>query len=40
MEMLLEKRRPAYALADYHLKTGRRSPDEIALEIIALLKLA
>ena len=36
MKALLDKRRPAYALADYVVRTGTLSPDEIALEIIRL----
>ncbi len=36
MKALLDKRWPAYALADYVVQTGERSPDEIALEIIQL----
>ena len=36
MKSLLDKRRPAYALADYVVETGARSPDEIATEIIRL----
>jgi len=38
MKALLDKRRPAYALADYVVQTGARSPDEIALEIIRLYR--
>ncbi len=34
MKALLDKRRPAYALADYVVQTGSLSPDEIAIEII------
>jgi shikimate kinase len=37
MRALLDKRRPAYALADYVAQTGARAPDEVALEIIRLL---
>lgn len=33
MRRLLETRRPAYALADFIVQTGHRSPDEIACEI-------
>ena len=33
MRALLEKRRPAYVLADVRVKAGRRPPDEIVLEI-------
>lgn len=36
MKALLDKRRPAYAMADYVVQTGVLSPDEIALEIIRL----
>jgi shikimate kinase len=36
MKALFDKRRPAYALADYVVQTGSLSPDEIALEIIRL----
>lgn len=39
MQSLLEKRRPAYALADVTVQTGRRAPDEIVQEICCLLKL-
>ena len=38
MRALLDKRRPAYALADYVVQTGERTPDEIALEIIRLYR--
>lgn len=37
MRSLLDRRRPAYALADYVAQTGALSPDEVALEIIRLL---
>ena len=37
MKSLLDKRRPAYALADYAAQTGTMSPDEVAVEIIRLL---
>lgn len=36
MKALLDKRRPAYALADYFVQTGALSPGEVALEIIRL----
>ncbi|HXG92976.1 MAG TPA: shikimate kinase [Blastocatellia bacterium] len=39
MRDLLERRREAYAQADYVVESGKRSPSEIACEIIALLKL-
>jgi shikimate kinase len=39
MKTLLDKRRPAYALADYVVQTGALSPDEIALEISQLFSL-
>jgi shikimate kinase len=37
MSALLDKRRPAYAMADHVAQTGARTPEEVALEIIRLL---
>lgn len=37
MKALLERRLPAYALADFMVETDSRSPEEIALQIIELL---
>ena len=39
MRALLERRRPAYALADVTVQAGRGSPDEIAQEICRALGL-
>jgi len=38
MRALLDSRRPAYMLADYVAQTERLTPDEIAIEIIRMLK--
>jgi shikimate kinase len=40
MNRLLEIRRPAYALADYVVEAGAITPEEVADEIIKLLRLA
>jgi shikimate kinase len=40
MALLLETRRPAYALADYVVEAGTLTPEEVAAEIIKLLRLA
>lgn len=37
MSALLSSRLPAYALADFAVRTGSRSPEEIASEIIKLI---
>ncbi|MFP5263698.1 MAG: shikimate kinase [Blastocatellia bacterium] len=37
MRALLEKRLPAYALADFAVKSESRAPDEIASEIVNLI---
>ncbi|HKP85431.1 MAG TPA: shikimate kinase [Blastocatellia bacterium] len=38
MRSLHDRRRPAYALADYVAQTGACSPEEVALEITRLLR--
>jgi hypothetical protein len=37
MRGLLERRLPAYALADFTVKSESSSPDEIAYEIVNLI---
>lgn len=39
MSALLERRRAAYALADYIIQTGELSPQELVIEIMKLLDL-